>query len=72
MEEACDFSLLAVLGTEPGEMSPDAAASAAAEADIGTEVVAVVGVDATEGELRNMAFVRKSVYATGGLMGVFM
>lgn len=72
LEEACDFSLLAVLGTESGVTSPEAAASAAAEAGIGTDVVAVVGVDATEGELKNIALVRKSVYATGGLIGVLM
>jgi hypothetical protein len=59
-EEACDFSLLAVLGTESGVTSPEAAAVAAADAGMGIEVVLVMGVK-TEGELRSMARVRKSV-----------
>jgi hypothetical protein len=46
--DACDRSLLAVLGTESGESSPDAAAVAAA-------------VIAGLGELRSIALVRKSV-----------
>jgi hypothetical protein len=60
LEEASDFSLLAVLGTESGVISPEAAAMAAADAETGAEVVAVVGVE-TEGELRSIALVRKSV-----------
>jgi hypothetical protein len=60
LEDASDLSLLAVLGTESGVISPEAAAVAAADAEIGAEAVVGVGAQ-TEGELRNIALERKSV-----------
>jgi hypothetical protein len=59
-DEVSDFMLFAVLGTESGVVSPEAAAIAAADAGIGAEVVAGVG-DETDGELMSIALVRKSV-----------